>query len=274
MSNLLQLGLADTDLQDFQPRQIVELKQLIVSKPVSELQKIEAKQLANLLVTLQLKSEEPQRLDQFLLNVFRASVNNTTLQLVENQYTDYLRDLASSLQNYEPHDLILQQFIRLFSWNIVDLKKSKNSKERLNILRQNATGQMNLPPASYMVAFIERCNPDSLVQQIPTNIDGIESVLFQLKSKQEDGKARVVNYLDMKFQNSVDNIEFETPKESALFSYLRKKYSVEDVKQRIEKDTSLITNVLYCIGFDQSANKIVVDPELFVVIYNSFSSEN
>ena len=84
MSNLLQLGLADTDLQDFQPRQIVELKQLIVSKPISELQQIEAKQLANLLVTLQLKSEEPQRLDQFLLNVFRTSVNNTTLQLVEN----------------------------------------------------------------------------------------------------------------------------------------------------------------------------------------------
>ena len=182
---------------------------------------------------------------------------------MENQYTSYLRDLASSLQNYEPHDLILQQFVRLFSWNVIDLKKSKNSKERLNILRQNATGQMSLPTASYMTAFIQRCNPDSSVQQIPTNIDGIESVLFQVKGNQDDCKARVVNYLDMKFQNSVDNIEFETPKESALFSYLRKKYSVEDVQQRIEKDKNLITNILYCIGFDQDENKIVVDPELF-----------
>lgn len=83
---------------------------------------------------------------------------------MENQYTSYLRDLASSLQNYEPHDLILQQFVRLFSWNVVDLKKSKNSKERLNILRQSATGQMSLPPASYMTAFIERCNPNSEVE--------------------------------------------------------------------------------------------------------------
>lgn len=54
-------------------------------------------------------------------------------------------------------------------------------------------------------------------------------MLFQVKNKQEDGKVRVVNYLDMKFQSSVDNIEFETPKESALFSYLRKRYSAEDV---------------------------------------------
>ena len=48
---------------------------------------------------------------------------------------------------------------------------------------------------------------------------------------------------------------------------------MEDVQQRTEKDKSLITNILYCIGFDQSENKIVVDPELFDVIYNSYSSE-
>lgn len=31
--------------------------------------------------------------------------------------------------------------------------------------------------------------------------------------------------------------------------------------------------MLYCIGFDQKENKIVVDPELFDIIYNSYSSE-